>query len=90
MDQICIRVQTNVSELIVAHIRALRGLDTLGTRFAIFYKGDNFTEFLFTVNVLKFHTHKCLTKWHYANSAEPDQSAPKEQSDQGLHCLPFH
>ena len=22
-----------------------------------------------------------------ANSADPDQTAPKEQSDQGLHCL---
>ena len=26
----------------------------------------------------------------YANSADPDQTAPKEQSDQGLHSLPFH
>ena len=25
----------------------------------------------------------------YTNSADPDQTAPKEQSDQGLHCLPF-
>ena len=24
-----------------------------------------------------------------ANSADPDQTAPQEQSDQGLHCLPF-
>ena len=24
------------------------------------------------------------------DSADPDQTAPKEQSDQGLHCLPFH
>ena len=24
-----------------------------------------------------------------ANSADPDQTAPKEQSDQGLHCLIF-
>ena len=24
-----------------------------------------------------------------ANSADPDQTAPKEQSDQGLHCLPL-
>ena len=24
------------------------------------------------------------------NSAGPHQTAPKEQSDQGLHCLPFH
>ena len=27
-------------------------------------------------------------KMSYANSADPDQTAPK--SDQGLHCLPFH
>ena len=25
----------------------------------------------------------------WANSVDPDQTAPKEQSDQGLHCLPF-
>ena len=25
-----------------------------------------------------------------ANSADPDQTAPKEQSDLGLHCLPTH
>ena len=24
------------------------------------------------------------------NSADPDQTAPREQSDQGLHCLLFH
>ena len=25
----------------------------------------------------------------YVNNVEPDQTAPKEQSDQDLHCLPF-
>ena len=25
-----------------------------------------------------------------ANSVDPDQTAPKVQSDQGLHCLLFH
>ena len=25
-----------------------------------------------------------------ANSGDPDQTAPKEQSDQGLQYLPFH
>ena len=25
-----------------------------------------------------------------ANSVDPDQTAPEEQSDQGLHCLLFH
>ena len=25
----------------------------------------------------------------WANNADPDQTAPKEQSDQSLHCLQF-
>ena len=33
---------------------------------------------------------KVSDKMAYANSADPDQTAPEEQSDQGLHCLPFH
>ena len=41
------------------------------------------------VNVLKFQT-KLSDKMIYANSADPDQTAPEEQSDQCLHCLPFH
>ena len=41
---------------------------------------------LFTVNVLIICTPNS-EKWHYANSADPDQTAP---SDQGQHCLPFH
>ena len=35
-----------------------------------------------TINVLKFRTPKFLTKW-------PMQTV-KEQSDQILHCFPFH
>ena len=35
------------------------------------------------------HT-KVSHKLAYANSADPDQTAPKGESDQGLHCLPFH
>ena len=31
---------------------------------------------------------KFLDRYAWANSADPDLSAP-EQSDQGLHCLPF-
>ena len=27
-----------------------------------------------TVNVLKFCTQKCLTKWHMQNGADPDQT----------------
>ena len=30
---------------------------------------------------------KAVNKMAYADSADPDL---KEQSDQGLHCLPFH
>ena len=33
---------------------------------------------------------KVSDKMAYANSVDPDQTALKEQSDQGLHCLPFH
>ena len=33
--------------------------------------------------------HRCVWNMAYANSADPDQTAP-EQSDQDLHCLPFH
>ena len=39
-----------------------------------------------TVNVLKFR-NKVAEKMTYANRAGQDQT---EQSDQGLHCLPFH
>ena len=42
-----------------------------------------------TINVLKFCTPKS-DKMAYANSVGPDQTAPLEQSDQCLHCLPFH
>ena len=31
---------------------------------------------------------KFSDRYVWANSADPDQTAPK-QSDQGLHCLPF-
>ena len=40
---------------------------------------------VYAVNVIKFHT-EISDKMAYANSADPDQ---KEQSDQGLHCLPY-
>ena len=32
---------------------------------------------------------KFSDRYAWANSADPDQTAPKELSDQGLHCLPF-
>ena len=33
---------------------------------------------------------KFSDRYAWANSADPDQTAPRgEQSDQGLHCLPF-
>ena len=33
---------------------------------------------------------KVYDKIAYANSVDPDQTTPEEQSDQGLHCLLFH
>ena len=46
----------------------------------------------------KVHYSKCpkilytkvSDKMAYAHSADLDQTAPEEQSDLGLHCLPFH
>ena len=44
----------------------------------------------------EYHSYpKFLDKQALANSANPDQTAPspvllEEQSDQGLHCLPYH
>ena len=32
---------------------------------------------------------RCFIKM-LPNSTDPDQTAPKEQSDQGLHCLLLH
>ena len=36
-----------------------------------------------------YYPHKYWTGCAKANSVDPDQTAPQEQSDQGLHCLPF-
>ena len=33
---------------------------------------------------------KVANKMAYANSADPDQTAPEGESDQGLHFLPFN
>ena len=44
----------------------------------------------FTINVLKFRTQKLLTKWHMQTMQTQIRLLLKEQSDQGLHCLPFH
>ena len=41
------------------------------------------------VNVLKFCTPKFLTKWHMQRMQIQIRQLLKEQSDQGLHCLPF-
>ena len=42
-----------------------------------------------TVNVLKILYTKASHKMLNANSVDPDQTASKKQSDQGIHCLPF-
>ena len=41
------------------------------------------------VNVLKFCTPKCMTKWHMQTVQTQIRLLLKKQSDQGLHCLPF-
>ena len=43
-----------------------------------------------TVNVLKFCTLKWLTKWCMQTVQTQIRLLLKEQSDQGLHCLPFN
>ena len=48
---------------------------------------DLMFDFKFCRNDPKFSD-----RYAWANSADPDQTAPRgeEQSDLGLHCLPFH
>ena len=41
---------------------------------------------MYMVNVLKFRT-QVVAKKAKTNSADPDQTAPEKQSDQGLPCL---
>ena len=59
--------------------------------------GDNLHEKLKPIfwenygKCLKNSNTKVSDKMTHANSADLDQTAPEEeQSDQGLHCLPFH
>ena len=49
-----------------------------------------FQEGNVTVNVLKIRTPKFLTKCHMQTVQTQIRLLLKEQSDQGLHCLPFH
>ena len=42
------------------------------------------------VNVLEFCTSKLLTIWHMQTVQIQIRLLLKEQSDQGLHCLPFY
>ena len=42
------------------------------------------------VNVLKFRIAECLTKWHRQTVQTQIRLLLKEQSDLGLHCLPFY
>ena len=41
-------------------------------------------------NLLYCNDTEYLVRSTGTNSADPNQTAPKEQSDQGLHCLPFN
>ena len=44
------------------------------------------------LNYTKYCTwpNKFLDRQIWANSIDPDQTVPQEQSDRGLHCLSFH
>ena len=44
----------------------------------------------YTVNVLKFLTPKLIINWHMQTVQTQIRLLLKEQSDQGLYCLPFH
>ena len=45
----------------------------------------------FTLLTIKYYRNdpKFSDRYAWANSANPDQTAPRGQSDQGLHYLPF-
>ena len=47
------------------------------------------TYFCFLLFVNNKSQNKFQTDRSWANSVDPDQTAPEEQSDQGLHCLQF-
>ena len=42
------------------------------------------------LDVFIYHKMFYLDRHISANSVDPDQTAPWEQSDQGLHCLPLN
>ena len=44
---------------------------------------------LYNINGVYRTEGYCWDRSLLANSVDPDQTAPKEQSDQGLHCLPY-
>ena len=54
------------------------------------YFGGTYCKILMYGKWPKISYTKEVDKMEYANSTDPDQTAPGEQSDQGLHCLPFH
>ena len=51
---------------------------------------NTLTPYYTTVNVLKFRTPKCLTKWHMQTVKTQIRLLLREQSNHGLHCLHFH
>ena len=54
---------------------------------------DNYRNFL-DVQIFRKFTVNCVDAVEFTLPgsvfhSDPDQTAPEEQSDQGLHCLPF-
>ena len=56
----------------------------------IFFFFRNWENYNRKVNVITFLNTEVSDEMAYANRADADLTAPKEQSDQGLLCLPFH
>ena len=70
----------------------LWGWDTLGRFSAILYNWDNFLDFLFallrTYPFLNLSSLQTNTDT-FANSADPDETAPTKRLIRNRHCLPF-
>ena len=77
------------------HSKCNTTVDRIFVTTCTFFKQVKISVRLVTCNNIYSKCPKILytqvsDKMAYANSTDPDQTAPEEQSDQGLHCLSFH
>ena len=73
------RLVPDVGEERLEHMRKMNELKTLMPEREFEY----YSRLVSIIMMQIFHSSPC------GNSVDPDQTAPKEQSDQGLHFLPF-